>query len=142
MSFDKLLDIVFRKGLLILIIFTLLCTLTLSGCVVFDMAACLCNVMGCEGMESNWIEASTCHDEACYGFFGPSGCGSHCGIADCLYNPAGCHADCDNGCVIDCGGANYGCIAQLCSGQLNPGCYPDENGHQTCNFLNCKGYCK
>lgn len=142
MNFDRFLEILLRKGFPILIVFTLLCSVMLSGCVVFDAAACFCDASGCDGMKSNWISASESCDAACYGFLGPSGCGTKCDAVDCLYNPKGCHTDCQNGLTIDCGGANYSCIEQLCSGELNFGCAKDESGKDTCSCLTCTAYCK
>ena len=142
MNFDKILEIIFRKGLVLLILFVIICATALSGCVVYDMAACFCGASGCNGLKNNWITASESCDGVCYEILGPYGCGMNCEIIDCLYNPKGCHTDCENGLMIDCGGANYACIDQLCSGNLNFGCSKDENGRDSCNCLNCTAYCK
>ena len=142
MNFDHLLDLIFRKGALLLIVLILVCAFALSGCVVFDVAACFCNASGCEGMKNNWIDASQCSDEGCYSLLGSKTCGIECGVIDCLYNPNGCDESMCNGCVrISCGGSNYACIEQLCSGQFNLKC-ENLDGIDYCSCLNCRVECK
>ena len=138
MKFDDLLNTLFRKGGLLIIILVIAMVMSLSGCLLTEFMSCAClplgYMCGCEDMcaEACWSCGEQCDRELYDSFY--LMCPDECAALDCLFDD-GCSYETED-CAVSCGGLGTGFYSKNCRDER-----PPHSGHTDGCLCSC-GYCE
>lgn len=140
MLIDKILDFLFRTraGNAVLLVGVLASSFLFGGCFVFDVSACACESMGCEGCADCWsscdYNCNSCVMEGCSPACGGDGYrSSGCGPIDCLFGN-GCENDCGDCGTCYYGGCNRTIFTECGSCDCSAGCGDCVIGCDNCTY--------
>lgn len=136
MKFDRFLNTLFRRGIIIIpLVLTLaVCVFSFVGCFVHDLGACALTSLRCEGGAESCSALGEACDEKMLSCL-PSGC-----VADCLFNSEGSTFLCGNA-VVHCGGCNSTCYESLEGREDGTWGCNHVDGHYRITCGNCISYC-
>ncbi len=144
MNFDEILDFLFHRiiGICISVAAAVVMMLALTGCIGLDFCGCFWTGCGCNDCGKACVDCSENIDDVCWGCFGgSSNPDESCMLADCLWGPNGCTAECGS-CYVECGGVNFSIFRSVCLDDgCGKGCVNSEQGYKQYDCMNCYAWC-